>query len=212
LPTEDIEDRQILKKKKELIEEYKFDEIIKKYNLENYIILIINQNDNEINILSKLQLNNNYKIFNIYYKDIDIYEEQSLSQLIINLKTLYEDEWKKLNLINTSIKLPLTLSLSAKDYDKIKLFEKDKNLLISLLFRRVIYNIASAFLFGWLFIFILLNILSLTTSISSNTMSFISLKNVNSFFYFISLLIIILFSQYSIILKKINKCLRIQIE
>ena len=84
-------------------------------------------------------------------------------------------------------------------YVKIKLFEKDKNLLISLLF-------------SWLFIFILLNILSLTTSISSNTMSFISLKNVNSFFYFISLLIIILFSEYSIILKKINKCLRIKIE
>ena len=84
-------------------------------------------------------------------------------------------------------------------YVKIKLFEKDKSLLISLLF-------------SWLFIFILLNILSLTTSISSNTMSFISLKNVNSFFYFISLLIIILFSEYSIILKKINKCLRIKIE
>ena len=84
-------------------------------------------------------------------------------------------------------------------YGKIKLFEKDKNLLISLLF-------------SWLFIFILLNISYLTTSISSNTMSFISLKNVNSFFYFISLLIIILFSEYSIILKKINKCLRIKIE
>ncbi|HIG08784.1 MAG TPA: hypothetical protein EYQ51_03370 [Alphaproteobacteria bacterium] len=97
-------------------------------------------------------------------------------------------------------------------YVKIKLFEKDKNLLISLLFRRLIYNTVSGFLFSWLFIFILLNILYLTTSISSNTMSFISLKNVNSFFYFISLLIIILFSQYSIILKKINKCLRIKIE
>ena len=77
---------------------------------------------------------------------------------------------------------------------------------------RLIYNTISGFLFGWLFIFILLNILYLTTSISSNTMSFISLKNVNSFFYFISLLIIILFFQYSIILKKLNKCLRIQIE
>ena len=31
LPTEDIEDRQIFKNKIELIEEYKFDEIIKKY-------------------------------------------------------------------------------------------------------------------------------------------------------------------------------------
>ena len=74
-------------------------------------------------------------------------------------------------------------------YGKIKLFEKDKNLLISLLFRRLIYNTVAGFLFGWLFIFILLNILSLTTSIFSNTMSLISLKNVNSFFYFISLLI-----------------------
>jgi len=97
-------------------------------------------------------------------------------------------------------------------YGKIKLFEKDKNLLISLLFRRVIYNIASAFLFGWLFIFILLNILYLTISISSNTINFISLKAVNSYFYFISLLIIIFLSQYRIILKKINKYLRIKIE
>ena len=124
LPTEDIEDRQIFKNKIELIEEYKFDEIIKKYDLENYIILIIYQNENEINLLSKLQLRNTYKIFNIAYTDIDLYEEQSLSKLIINLKTLYEDEWKELNLINTSIKLPLTISLSSKDHNKIKSFEK----------------------------------------------------------------------------------------
>ena len=124
LPTEDIEDRQIFKNKIELIEEYKFDEIIKKYDLENYIILIIYQNENEINLLSKLQLKNTYKIFNITYTDIDLYEEQSLSKLIINLKTLYEDEWKELNLINTSIKLPLTISLSSKDHNKIKSFEK----------------------------------------------------------------------------------------
>jgi len=124
LPTEDIEDRQIFKNKIELIEEYKFDEIIKKYDLENYIILIIYQNENEINLLSKLQLKNTYKIFNTTYTDIDLYEEQSLSKLIINLKTLYEDEWKELNLINTSIKLPLTISLSSKDHNKIKSFEK----------------------------------------------------------------------------------------
>ena len=124
LPTEDIEDRQIFKNNIELIEEYKFDEIIKKYDLENYIILIIYQNENEINLLSKLQLRNTYKIFNIVYTDIDLYEEQSLSKLIIDLKTLYEDEWKELNLINTSIKLPLTISLSSKDHNKIKSFEK----------------------------------------------------------------------------------------
>ena len=124
LPTEDIEDRQIFKSKIKSIEEYKFDEIIKKYDLENYIILIIYQNENEIKILSKLQLNNTYKIFNLSYTDIDLYQEKSLSKLITNLKTLYEDEWKELNLINTSIKLPLTISLSSKDNNKIKFFEK----------------------------------------------------------------------------------------
>ena len=124
LPTEDIEDRQIFKNKIELIDEYKFDEIVNKYDLENYIILIIYQNENEINLLSKLQLKNTYKIFNTTYTDIDLYEEQSLSKLIIELKTLYEDEWKELNLINTSIKLPLTISLSSKDHNKIKSFEK----------------------------------------------------------------------------------------
>ena len=44
--------------------------------------------------------------------------------MIFKLKNLYEDEWKKLNLINTSIQLPLTLSLSSKNYDNIQLFEK----------------------------------------------------------------------------------------
>ena len=97
--------------------------------MENYIILTAYQNKNEINLLSKLQLKKTYKIINLTYNDIDLNNEQSLSNLITSLKTLYEDEWKKLNLINTSIKLPLTVSLSSKDYEKIKFFEKTlKNL------------------------------------------------------------------------------------
>ena len=129
LPTEDIEDTIIFKNKIELIDEYEFKEIIEKYDLENYIILTAYQNKNEINLLSKLQLKKTYKIFNVTYKDIDLNDEQSLLNLITSLKTLYEDEWKKLNLINTSIRLPLTVSLSSKDHAKIKLFEKTlKNL------------------------------------------------------------------------------------
>ena len=123
LPTEDIEDTQIIKKNISAIEEFKFNEIIKKYDLSNYVILIIYQNKKEINVLSKLQLNKTYKIFNIKYADVDINDEESILKLIINLKTVYEDEWKKLNLINTSIKLPITITLASKNYDKIQLFE-----------------------------------------------------------------------------------------
>ena len=123
LPNEDIEDTQIFNNNIELIEEYNFEKIVKKYDLEDYIILIIYQNQNESNVLSKLQLNNNHKIININYNNLNLNDEESISKLIYDLKKIYEDEWKKLNLINTSIQLPLTLSLSSKDYDKIKLFE-----------------------------------------------------------------------------------------
>ena len=36
-----------------------------------------------------------------------------------SLKNTYEDEWKKNNEINTSIKLPLTISIDSTDYKKI---------------------------------------------------------------------------------------------
>ncbi len=123
LPTEDIEDMQIFDNNIELIEEYDFKKIVSKYDLKDFIILIIYQNQNEINVLSKLQLNNTYKIFNINYKGMNLKDERSINELIYSLKKLYEDEWKKLNLINTSIQLPLTISLSSKNHDKIILFE-----------------------------------------------------------------------------------------
>jgi len=124
LPNEDIEDIRIFNTNTESIEEYNFEKIVNKYDLKNYIILIINKNKNETNILSKLYLNENYKIFNLNFDDLDISKEKSIIKLIQELKSLYEDEWKKMNLINTSIQLPITISLTSKDYTKIKLFEK----------------------------------------------------------------------------------------
>ncbi|MDC0216126.1 hypothetical protein OAJ75_03440 [Candidatus Pelagibacter sp.] len=124
LPTEDIDDAENLRKNIELIEEYKFQELIKKYELKNYIILIMNQDNNKINLMSKLQLNGTYKILNQNYKDIKIDNETSIKKIVLDIKNSYEDEWKKLNLINTSIKLPLTLSVPTKEIDKIKLLDK----------------------------------------------------------------------------------------
>jgi len=124
LPSEDIEDTQIFNNNVKLIEEYNFEKIVKKYDLEDYIISIIYQEQNQVNVLSKLQLNNNYKIFSINYNDLDLNSDTSTSRLILDLKNTYEDEWKKLNIINTSIQLPITFSLSSKDYHTTQLFEK----------------------------------------------------------------------------------------
>mgnify|MGYP001406619086 CR=1 FL=1 len=123
LPTEEIDDIKFLKKNIDLIENYRFDEIISKYDLKNYIIIIVEQSSEKMNILSKLKLSDTYKILNINYNNIDIYDEKLVLKLIKDLKSIYEDEWKKLNIINTSIKVPLTISLSSKNYEKIDFFE-----------------------------------------------------------------------------------------
>ena len=41
-----------------------------------------------------------------------------------NLKTIYDDYWKKKNEINTSIKLPITLSISSRGHKKITQLEE----------------------------------------------------------------------------------------
>ena len=81
----------------------------------------------------------------------------------------------------------------------------NKNLLISILFKRIVINSLLGFIIGWLIIFIILNILNLTNVISSNTIDFINLKNMNSIFYFLILFIIILYSQYITVLMILKK-------
>ena len=152
VPSEDIEDLKIIDNNIYEIDKFKFESIIKKYDLDNYIILIIYQNKKNVNILSKLHLNNQYKILNFNYNDVDLQKNESINQLIFQLKKIYENEWKKLNIINTSIKLPLTISLSSNEYGKIQLFEKtlkDLDLVSSFIvssfnneyiFYKVVYN------------------------------------------------------------------------
>ena len=123
LPNEDIEDRIFLQENLKTIEDYNFKEIIKKYAIENFIINIIYQEKNNLKVLSKIKLDNNYKIVNNNYKSINLRNDKQLSNFIYKLKDIYEDNWKELNIINTSIKLPVTISVPSNDIDKIKSFE-----------------------------------------------------------------------------------------
>ena len=123
LPNEDIEDRIFLEENLKTIEDYNFKEIIKKYAIENFIINIIYQEKNNLKVLSKIKLDNNYKIVNNNYKSINLRNDKQVSNFIYKLKDIYEDNWKELNIINTSIKLPVIISVPSNDIDKIKSFE-----------------------------------------------------------------------------------------
>ena len=119
LPSEDIEDLNIIQGIFNSVESHDFTNIINKYDLNDYIISIIYKNKNEFKILSKINLNNSLKINNQKYVNIDLEEEKDFKKILENLKIIYEDYWKKNNEINTSIKLPLTVSISSKDYKRI---------------------------------------------------------------------------------------------
>ena len=121
LPNEDIEDINFIKKNIDNIEEYNFNEIVSKYEIENYIILILFQKNNNFNALMKSNLNNKIIISN---KKFSWNENQSIDNIINNLKLEFENQWKKINIINISIKLPITLSVNSKNHELIKKLEK----------------------------------------------------------------------------------------
>jgi hypothetical protein len=119
LPSEDIEDLIELQKISKDIETYDFSNLINKYDIKDSIILIIYKESNSVRTLSKINLNNNLKIQNKNYPKLDILNNNDFSNIVENLKQLYEDQWKKNNEINTSIKLPITISINSKKTNKI---------------------------------------------------------------------------------------------
>ena len=107
-----------LQKKSKDIETYDFSNLINKYDITDSIILIIYKEGNNIRTLSKINLNNNMKLENKNYSKVDILNDVDFSNIVKSLKQIYEDRWKKNNEINTSIKLPITISVNSKETKK----------------------------------------------------------------------------------------------
>ena len=123
LPTEDLEDLDMIKKNYQNIEEYDFKEIISKYNLNHSIITLIFMNDKGMRVLSRITNGNNVILNNQSYSYNDISNTEQVNSLITDLKLIYEDYWKKKNQINTSIKFPLSIKVANNQL--IKNFEND---------------------------------------------------------------------------------------
>ena len=123
LPIEDIEDFNLIKFNSKNLENYDFKKIVKKYDLDNYIISIIFKNKDKIKVLNKINFNEKEDLKN-FDLNLDLYENKDADKLIIALKELFEDYWKSKNEINTSVKLPLTISVNNDDNLKISEFEK----------------------------------------------------------------------------------------
>ena len=126
LPNQDIEDYNIIKKNINNFENYNFKEITEKYNLKHEIILIIIKSNSKIRVFSKIKFGKKNLLLNNIYDLYDIKNEDEINEIIFKIKDNFEDKWKSVNKINTSIELPIRLSINAED---MKFSEKlEKNL------------------------------------------------------------------------------------
>ena len=124
LATEDLEDLSLIKRNFLDLENYDFNEIIKKYFLDYSIIALIFKDNDEIKVLSKIYIEDKKIIKSNSFENIDYNNKENLINLISELKIIYEDFWKDQNLINTSIKLSLSIRVENKDFDLSSEFEQ----------------------------------------------------------------------------------------
>ena len=124
LPTEDLEDLNLIKNKYEYLEKYDFKEIINKYNLKDSIIALIFKNDKEVRVLSRITISDNVVLKNQSFSNTDVENTEQINNIIKDLKIVYEDFWKNFNQINTSIKLTLNIKINSLDNFKLSSFEK----------------------------------------------------------------------------------------
>jgi len=123
LPTDDLEDLNLIKNKFDNIEQYNFREITNKYNLEHSIIALIFRNEKEVRVLSRITNKEKTILKNQSFSNLNLNIESDINSLTNDLKLVYEDYWKSLNQINTSIKLNLNIKI-INDNNKISSFEK----------------------------------------------------------------------------------------
>ena len=125
LQSEDLDDYKIIKDRINFIENYDFNEIISKYEInENFIIFIIFEDKENFKIFSKFNVNAIKSNFKLEFEKFDFNNEDKIKQLIKSMKIRYDDEWKKINLINSSIKLNIHLNLNSKNIHFIEKIEK----------------------------------------------------------------------------------------
>ena len=109
LPLEDLEDISRIIEMKNSIEDLNIDLFINKYDVKNYVFVLMDYQNKKLNIHLKINFNNNKISKNISYNVKNINDEQELIFILKDLKLMITDLWKEENLIN--LLMPLSIKL-----------------------------------------------------------------------------------------------------
>ncbi len=125
LPDKNIENFNFFQKIKNNIENYDLSEITSKYNFENIFLVVFYKSKNNLKIFSKISFSNSSFNFNTNLNIVN-YNKKELDRVILTLKNIYEDKWKLINKINTSIIMPIKISIKNSNFE---LTDKIENIL-----------------------------------------------------------------------------------
>ncbi len=124
LPTEEINVIETLNKEINNLEEYDFTNLVKSYDTNEYIICLVYKSQSKFKVFSKIKINEEVKITSHSFSKNNTSQKENIIILIDQVKEIYEDNWKTINKINRSVKLPINLSIFSPNFDKIGKFEK----------------------------------------------------------------------------------------
>ena len=116
LPDENIENFRLFQRIKNNLENNDLSEITSRYNFKNIFIITFYKNKSNLKIFSKISFSNLNFNFNVSHNIIDFDDNELLDRVILNLKNQYEDKWKLINKINTSITIPIKISVKNSNY------------------------------------------------------------------------------------------------
>ncbi len=123
LPIEDLDDLKKIKEIKNKIEDLDIEDIIKKYNTENYVFSLMQIEGKKLNVYLKTNFNNNKISKNFSYVLDKTDSPSELQKILIDLKMKSIDIWKNENIVNLAIPLSIKIKYETsnlKDLDKLK--------------------------------------------------------------------------------------------
>jgi len=106
----------LFQKIKNNLENNDLSEITDKYNFKNIFVVIFYKSKTNLKIFSKISFSNLDFNFNLNQNIINYNDSEELDKIILSLKNIYEDKWKLINKINTSIVIPIKISVKNSNF------------------------------------------------------------------------------------------------
>ncbi len=119
LPIEDLDDVSKILNMKNKIENLNVDALVGKYDVKNYVFVLMDHKNKKLTVYIKTNFNNNKINKNISYDLKDLNNEADLNSILINLKEIIVDLWKEENLVNLLMPLSINIKFEHKKLEQL---------------------------------------------------------------------------------------------